>query len=105
VLTLSLAVVVAVALKVVGALLITALLIIPAATARRFCHTPELMAVTAAIIGGISTTGGLQAAYWLDTPTGPTIVCLATLLFALSTAAARISRLVSQTGSETSTRV
>lgn len=41
VLTLSLAVVVAVALKVVGALLITALLIIPAATARRFCHTPR----------------------------------------------------------------
>lgn len=101
VLTLSLAVVVAVALKVVGALLITALLIIPAATARRFCHTPELMAIAAAIIGGVSTTGGLQAAYWLDTPTGPTIVCLATLLFALSSAAARISRLVSRLASQT----
>jgi len=97
VLTLSLAVVVAVALKVVGALLITALLIIPAATARRFCHTPELMAVVAAIIGGISTTGGLQAAYWLDTPTGPTIVCLAALLFALSSVSARLSRLASRT--------
>ncbi|WP_176494433.1 metal ABC transporter permease [Cobetia sp. 5-25-4-2] len=105
VLTLSLAVVVAVALKVVGALLITALLIIPAATARRFCHTPELMAVTAAIIGGISTTGGLQAAYWLDTPTGPTIVCLAALLFALSSVSARLVRHGSQAGSETSARV
>ncbi|MEL0615829.1 metal ABC transporter permease [Cobetia marina] len=97
VLTLSLAVVVAVALKVVGALLITALLIIPAATARRFCHTPELMAITAAIIGGVSTTGGLQAAYWLDTPTGPTIVCLAASLFALSSVSAQLSRLASRT--------
>ncbi|MDI5885717.1 metal ABC transporter permease [Cobetia amphilecti] len=69
---------------------------------RRFCHTPELMTIAAAIIGEVSTTGGLQASYWLGAPTGPTIVCLATLLFALSSAAARISRLVSQTGSEAS---
>jgi len=104
VLTLSLAVVVAVALKVVGALLITALLIIPAATARPFCRTPEIMAVAAAIIGGISTTGGLQAAYWLDTPTGPTIVCLAASLFALSSVSARLIRRGSQAGSGTSAR-
>ncbi|TFH87737.1 hypothetical protein EQG41_06575 [Billgrantia azerbaijanica] len=84
VLTLSLAVVVAVALKVVGVLLIAALLIIPAATARPFSRTPETMALLAAAIGAASTTGGLQAAYWLDTPTGPTIVSLAAILFALS---------------------
>ena len=104
VLTLSLAVVVAVALKVVGALLITALLIIPAATARPFCRTPEIMAVAAAIIGGISTTGGLQAAYWLDTPTGPTIVCLATLMFALSSVSSRIVSLLSSAEAVTTTR-
>ncbi|WP_136253944.1 metal ABC transporter permease [Onishia niordana] len=84
VLTLSLAIVVAVALKVVGALLITALLIIPAAAARPFCRTPEAMALLTALIGAASTTGGLQTAYWLDTPTGPTIVSLAAILFALS---------------------
>ncbi|MFG6178122.1 metal ABC transporter permease [Halomonas sp. THAF12] len=81
VLTLCLAMVVAVAIKVVGVLLIAALLIIPAATARPFSRTPERMALVAAAIGVLSANGGLAAAYRLDTPTGPTIVCLATLLF------------------------
>ena len=85
VLTISLAIVVAVAIKVVGVLLIAAMLIIPAATARPFSRTPETMAVIAALIGGISALGGLKAAFHFDTPTGPTIVCLAAILFALST--------------------
>ena len=85
VLTISLAIVVAVAIKVVGVLLIAAMLIIPAATARPFSRTPETMAVIAALIGGISALGGLKAAFQFDTPTGPTIVCLAAILFALST--------------------
>lgn len=84
VLTVSLAIVVAVAIKVVGVLLITAMLIIPAATARPFSRTPEVMAVIAVLIGGISALGGLRAAYHFDTPTGPTIVCLAAVFFALS---------------------
>lgn len=87
VLTVSLAIVVAVAIKVVGVLLIAAMLIIPAATARPFSRTPEAMAVIAALIGGVSTLGGLKAAYHFDTPTGPTIVCLAAILFALSSVA------------------
>jgi zinc transport system permease protein len=81
VLTLCLAMVVAVAIKVVGVLLIAALLVIPAAAARPFSRTPERMALIAAAIGVFSANGGLAAAYHLDTPTGPTIVCLATLLF------------------------
>lgn len=85
VLTISLAIVVAVAIKVVGVLLISAMLIIPAATARPFSRTPEGMAVIAALIGGISALGGMGAAYYFDTPTGPTIVCLAAGLFVLST--------------------
>ena len=68
VLTISLAIVVAVAIKVVGVLLISAMLIIPAATARPFSRTPEGMAVIAALIGGISALGGLRAAYYFDTP-------------------------------------
>lgn len=99
ILTLSLAVVVAVALKVVGVLLIAALLIIPAATARPFSRTPESMALLAALFGAGSTSGGLQAAYWLDTPTGPTIVSLAALLFMLSSLAmgvkTRVARVLS----------
>ncbi|KAB7610100.1 hypothetical protein F9L33_15450 [Amylibacter sp. SFDW26] len=84
VLSLALAVVVAVAIKVVGALLIAAMLIIPAATARPFSKTPESMAFIAAGIGGFSAYGGLQGSYVWDTPTGPTIVCIAAGCFILS---------------------
>ena len=84
VLTLALAVIVAVAIKVVGVLLITAMLIIPAATARPFSRTPETMAAVASFIGMASALGGLLASYMLDTPTGPTIVCIVAILFCLS---------------------
>lgn len=84
VLTIALALVVAVAIKVVGVLLIASLLIIPAAAARVFANTPERMALIAAAIGGFSAVGGLQLAYVYDTPTGPTIVCLAAACFALA---------------------
>ncbi|MFK7869604.1 MAG: metal ABC transporter permease [Roseobacter sp.] len=82
VLTLSLAITVAVAIKVVGVLLIAALLIIPAAAARGLARTPEAMAAIAAVIGAISAIAGLQGAYVFDTPAGPSIVCVAALLFA-----------------------
>jgi zinc transport system permease protein len=82
VLTLALAVVVAVAIKVVGVLLIAALLIIPAAAARPFARTPEGMAVIAVITAALSVLGGLQASLMFDTPTGPSIVCVAALIFA-----------------------
>ncbi len=84
ILILGLAVVVAVAIKAVGALLITALLIIPAAAARPFARTPEGMAVLAVALGVGSALGGLAVAWRLDTQAGPTIVCVAAILFALS---------------------
>ncbi|MCG7575711.1 MULTISPECIES: metal ABC transporter permease [unclassified Halomonas] len=96
VLTLALALVVAVALKVVGVLLIAALLIIPAATARPFCRTPETMALLAMGVAMLSVAGGLKSAYLLDTPTGPTIVSLAALLFMLSTLISQGWRFVRQ---------
>lgn len=83
-LTVALAVVVAVAIKVVGALLIGAMLIIPAATARPFSRTPETMAVLATVLGACAALGGLQASFQFDTPTGPTIVCVAAILFAVA---------------------
>lgn len=83
-LTLALALVVAVAMKIVGALLIGALIIIPAATARSFARTPEFMAILAVCLASGATLGGLQLSLSFDTPTGPTIVCLAAVLFALS---------------------
>jgi len=82
VLTLSLAVTVAVAIKVVGVLLIAAMLIIPAAAARNLARSPESMAAIAAAIGAVSAIAGLRAAYVFDTPAGPSIVCVAAVLFA-----------------------
>ena len=84
ILTLALALVVAVAIKVVGVLLIAAMLIIPAASARPFSATPERMAALAAMIGTGAALGGLMLSYRFDTPTGPTIVALATVLFSAS---------------------
>ena len=82
ILTLSLAVTVAVAIKVVGVLLIAAMLIIPAAAARSLARSPETMALAAAAIGTFSAIAGLQTAYLFDTPAGPSIVCIAAMLFA-----------------------
>ena len=83
-LTVALALVVAVAIKVVGVLLIAALLLIPAAAARPFAATPERMALIAAGIGAGSALAGLQLSYLFDTPTGPTIVCVAAGVFLLA---------------------
>jgi len=81
---LSLALVIAIAMKVVGIILITALLIIPAATARRFAATPEQMAVLASVSGAIAVVSGLFGSLRFDTPSGPSIVVAAFVLFILS---------------------
>jgi len=81
---LMLSLVVAVSIQVVGALLIVSLLIIPAATARRFANSPEQMAGIASIVGVISVCLGLGASLHIDTPAGPSIVVIASILFALS---------------------
>lgn len=80
---LLLAVVVATAMKVVGIVLITALLILPAATARRLAATPEAMAAGAALLGALAVGCGLWASWLWDTPSGPSIVVAALLLFVL----------------------
>ena len=90
ILTIALAIVVAVAIKVVGVLLIAAMLIVPAATARPFSKTPEMMAVIAAFLGTAASLAGLRASYVMDTPTGPTIVCISALLFILTNVVIRL---------------
>ncbi len=84
ILTIAMATVVAVAIKLVGALLIAAMLVIPAATARAFSRSPEMMAALSIGIGALSVIAGLWASWTFDTPTGPSIVCAASALFALS---------------------
>ena len=82
--TLVIALVIAVAMKIVGVLLIVSMLVIPPAAARRFAATPEQMAVIAAIMGCLAVAGGLAASAAWDAPAGPAIVAAATVLFFLS---------------------
>ena len=81
---LLMAAVIAISMKIVGVLLITAMLIIPAATARRFCSGPEQMALWAAVIGAASIVSGLFGSLEWDTPAGPSIVVAALAFFVLS---------------------
>jgi zinc transport system permease protein len=81
---LLMALVIAIAMKIVGIMLITSLLIIPAATARRFSATPEIMAVLASLIGAVAVIAGLMGSLQYDTPSGPSIVVAAVMLFILS---------------------
>jgi len=76
--------VIAVAMKLVGVLLITALLIIPAASARRLAASPEQMAVGAAVVGAVAVLVGLNGSLRFDTPAGPSIVVAAMICFILS---------------------
>ncbi|WP_435166534.1 metal ABC transporter permease [Falsirhodobacter sp. 1013] len=92
VLTLALALVVAISLKIVGALLISALLIVPAAAARAVSRGPEAMAVGATLIGAASALGGLWASYHFDTPAGPSIVTAAAAIFAVAVVVGRLRR-------------
>ena len=80
---LMMALVIAISMKIVGVLLITALLIIPAATARRFARGPEEMAILAAVIGTGAVIAGLFGSLKWDTPSGPSIVVAALGLFLL----------------------
>ena len=78
------AVFIALAMKVVGILLIVSMLIVPAAAARRFASGPEMMALLAAVIGIAAVAGGLSASLGFDLPAGPAIVSAAAVLFVLS---------------------
>ncbi|MBB2683535.1 UNVERIFIED_ORG: zinc transport system permease protein [Rhizobium etli] len=93
---LLMAVVIAIAMKIVGIMLITSLLIIPAAAARRFSLTPEIMAVLASLIGAAAVVGGLFGSLTYDTPSGPSIVVTALILFILSLLPVRRHRAVMQ---------
>jgi zinc transport system permease protein len=76
-----LALVVAVALKVVGILLITAMLIIPAAAARQVTKSPNQMVFVSSLLAALTVIAGLYLSYGWDLPAGPAIVVSASCLF------------------------
>jgi zinc transport system permease protein len=85
-LSLLLAGIIGVGMKVVGILLVVSLLVIPAAAARRLAGTPEAMAALASGIGCLAVAAGLWMSLTLDLPAGPAIVAAAVAIFAVTSA-------------------
>ena len=83
-LTSVLTIVVALSLQIIGLLLITAMLIIPAATARRLVNSPEIMVIISTLIGIFSVIIGIYISVETDIPSGPSIVVVSAVLFFLS---------------------
>ena len=82
--TLLLAGVIALSIKMIGALLITGLLLIPAATARNFSNNPLQMVILSILIGIISVMIGLFSSLEFNSASGPSIIVAALVLFILS---------------------
>ncbi len=83
------ALLIAVMMKVMGVLLIAAMLVIPTSSARLFSSGPEQMVVLSLLYGLVALAGGLGASFRFDWQTGPAIVVSATALLLLSLAAKR----------------
>ena len=82
--TLLLAGVIALSIKMIGALLITGLLLIPAAIARNISNSPRQMIVIAILSGILSVVVGLFASLEINTSSGPSIIVVALILFIIS---------------------
>ena len=89
---LMIALLVAIMMKVMGVLLIAAMLVIPTTTARLFSRSPEQMVLISAIYGLGALAGGISSSYRFDWQTGPAIVISATALLLLTLAAIRLSK-------------
>lgn len=81
---LIMALTIGISIKLIGALLITSLLIIPAATARHLSKTPKQMAIFASSIGIIGVILGIFGSTYFDIPTGPAIILSFGILFLTS---------------------
>ena len=91
---LLMAAVIAISMKIVGVLLITSMLIFPAAIARRFASGPEQMALMSALIGVVAVFGGLFGSLQWDTPAGPSIVVAASTFFIITVLTATFCKVI-----------
>ena len=82
--TLLLAAVIALSIKMIGALLITGLLLIPAAIARNLSNSPKQMIIISVLAGITSVVIGLFTSLELNTSSGPSIIVVSLALFVLS---------------------
>ncbi len=82
--TLLMAAIIAISIKMVGLLLITGMLIMPAAMARNLSDNPIMMVFIASVGGMLSVLIGLFASLEFNSPSGPSIIVAALSLFLLS---------------------
>ena len=82
--TILMAAVIAISIKMVGLLLITGMLIIPAAMARNLSDNPQKMVIFSIIGGLLSVFIGLFSSLEFNTPSGPSIIATALVLFIFS---------------------
>ncbi len=73
-----------ISIKIIGTLLVGAMLIIPAATARNFSKSPATMLILSIVFGVISVIMGIGLSYLVDSASGPSIILSASSLFAIS---------------------
>jgi ABC-type Mn2+/Zn2+ transport system permease subunit len=73
-----------ISLKAVGAILVFALLLIPAAAAEQWATNMRSMLTYSVLVGVFSSWAGVMLSYWFDLPSGSTIVLLATAIFFLA---------------------
>ncbi len=90
---LAMAVTIVIAIKLIGIVLVSALLVLPAATARQFTDSYRMLVLYSVAVGVVSTVLGLFLSYQLNLASGATIVLLAGLLFFLSLFWARLRSL------------
>ena len=83
--TILMAAVIAISIKMVGILLITGMLIIPAAMARNLANNPQQMIVFSIIGGVLSVFIGLYSSLQFNSASGPSIITAALVLFIIST--------------------
>ena len=76
--------VIAISIKMIGALLITGLLLIPAATARSLSNNPIQMVILSILVGIAAVIIGLFSSLEFNTASGPSIIVAALVLFILS---------------------
>jgi len=79
-------------IRVVGMILVIALLTFPAAIARQFTYNMKKMMILSVILGFIFTMGGLWLSYELNLPSGATIVLLSAVLLAISMGVSRLRK-------------
>jgi zinc transport system permease protein len=82
--TILMAAIIAISIKMVGLLLITGMLIIPAAMARNISTSPQGMVIYSIVGGLLSVIIGLFSSLEFNTPSGPSIIAASLLLFILS---------------------